>query len=733
MSNKTNNIFPQPKCIERYNNNAYNLYLSNKCCPCISYDIHYCNCKCHQKNKIIKLRNSSQFSKNNSSYISSQCDTNPYLQKTNLNKNETFCDKKTYEIYSSCSPIKKKETNMPKNVIEDLQYLQKKINNDQTTLLQLLNPNCQKEKITNPYINSYFSKSNKGNSLKEINNIYCCNDNKSFIQNLFEINKTREKNEMNKSVNTNKKHICDLNFNYGYNNLFKNENGSKSVNDFSYIYNNNIDTNPRNKNKKFTYSRSSGLYRVGSSDDYRTNNCCCVIRNCLIDKNIDNSCFNIKDYCCENNSQLPIRTYEYKRSEFNNLNKIDRNYSIEFKNNKKPDFKNNKLYTSNFNFLIKEKNLSNKKSKKKIIKRMKEIITKKIVKKNKSKMSKSNKNNKSNLISKLNIDNNLTIEEKTTKNFYTNLKRNIPISQKTIFTIFTNENRLSILCFDLENKIFSLQDFDDFSDFEKNYFESLNNNTNGNIIITINNNLYIITGKNYDIFYEFVSSKKSMNKLCNLKNNHSNGTIVFHNNKFFCLSGDFNKKIEIYYETKNEWKNLNDCLNERSNSFAIIYNNKYLFNIFGYNYPTKKCLSTIEYMDISELDNNNFTEWKYLEYKNSDKLSLNIKNFFCINYFDQKLIIVGGYNGKIDTYEKQFIQILFGDNNNLDDAFVEVVERKFKDIDKNKKYLFNGQYGYYIGNKNELFYGVFDSDFNCHVFQVSNMGHDVYYICNSNI
>ena len=280
----------------------------------------------------------------------------------------------------------------------------------------------------------------------------------------------------------------------------------------------------------------------------------------------------------------------------------------------------------------------------------------------------------------------------------------------------------------MENKIFSLQDFDDFSDFEKNYFETINDDTNGNILITINCNLFIITGKNYDIFYEFVSSKKSMIKLCNLKNNHSNGVLVYYNNKFFCISGDFNKKAEVYSESKNEWKNLNNCLIERSNSFAVVYDNKYLFNIFGYNYPTKECLNSIEYMDITELDNN-ITEWKDLKYKNNDSLSLNIKNFFCINYLDQKLIIVGGYNGKDNVHEKNFIQIIFGNNNNLDEAIVERVERKYKDIDKNKKYLFNGQYGYHIGDKNEIFYEVFDSDFNCHVFQVSNMGHDVYYIC----
>ena len=95
MNSKVSNIFQQPKCIERYNNNTYCPYLPKKCCPCISFNIHYCNCKCHRKNKLAQFRNSSQLSRHNTSYIPSQCIKNPYYQQSDLNQNATFFEKKT--------------------------------------------------------------------------------------------------------------------------------------------------------------------------------------------------------------------------------------------------------------------------------------------------------------------------------------------------------------------------------------------------------------------------------------------------------------------------------------------------------------------------------------------------------------------------------------------------------------------------------------------------------------
>ena len=168
-------------------------------------------------------------------------------------------------------------------------------------------------------------------------------------------------------------------------------------------------------------------------------------------------------------------------------------------------------------------------------------------------------------------------------------------------------------------------------------------------------------------------------------------------------------------------------ITERSNSGTCIINNKnskYILNIFGYNYPTNEYLNTIEYLDIDDKD----AYWKYLNYNNQSLIPLDISNFFCINYNDEKIILIGGYNENENKYNDKFIQINL-ESNFENNCLIEETERKLKDIDFNKKIIFynNGYKSYFKKNKNEIFYGIFDNNLNCHLFQSSNLAHDIFY------
>jgi hypothetical protein len=340
------------------------------------------------------------------------------------------------------------------------------------------------------------------------------------------------------------------------------------------------------------------------------------------------------------------------------------------------------------------------------------------------------------LSSKLNLDTNLSLsdENEMVDNKANVIQRNIDISSKTIFTIYHNNQKPMILAFDIDNKTFSFQDYSDFGNFEENYKLSFNTKENdnisneGNLYITIDTNLYIITGKNHDMLYMFDSIKKSIIKLCSLQNNHSNGSLLNYENNIICCSGHYNKKVEMYSINKNEWTNLPEMLIERSNSFACLVNNrdnKYIFNVFGFNSQTKEYLNTIEYLILNQKDSN----WNLLKYNNPNLISLNLSNLFCVNYYDNKIIIIGGYNGKDNKYINKFIQFILDKDNFENNIIVEETERKFKDIDINKKYLFCKGYKNYNDN-NEIFYEVFDNQFNCHLFQKSNLAHDVFYFHN---
>ena len=353
-------------------------------------------------------------------------------------------------------------------------------------------------------------------------------------------------------------------------------------------------------------------------------------------------------------------------------------------------------------------------------------------------------NNKSNLLSKMHIDTNLSLDDEMDNYYKLKLNTNIEISSKTIFTIYNISNKLFILCFDFINRKFSLRDFADYGKFEENYKLSLktkaninseNKLTDGNLFLSKGEYLYIITGKNHDMLYVYDSAKRTMNKLCSLNNNHSNGALIdFSNNNLLCISGDFNKKVELFSISKNEWNAyLSETLIERSN-YAFCLIKKSIFLLFGKNYPTNEYLNTIEYYD---LNNNNFNGWKYLNFKNQNNLvKMNICNGIGINYENKKIIVVGGFNGLEKKDEQYFVQVVLDDEDNFENnnSIVERTERKLKDIDKNKKYYFHGGQIISVENndaqKNKLFYFIsMDNEFNCHTIQISNLAHDVYYNC----
>jgi hypothetical protein len=416
--------------------------------------------------------------------------------------------------------------------------------------------------------------------------------------------------------------------------------------------------------------------------------------------------------------------------------KIEKNYNLSYY----PTSHINNIHKNNLTISKEETQIIYNPNKKNQYYKQNETVSEKIQKLIKQKAY-NNNNNHVSLSTKLNLDTNLSLSDESEKENESNIinnhivQRNIDISQKTIFTIFNKNKKPLILAFDLENKIFSFQDYSDFGHFEENYLLSINNddknnNNNknfGNLFITIDTNLYVITGKNYDKLFMFDSLKKTMVKLSNLKNNHSNGNLLNYENNIICLSGDFNKKVEIYSINRNEWNDLPEMMIERSNSSSFVINNKentYILNAFGFNFPTKEYLNTIEYLIFNK--KNSF--WQYLKYNNPKLLLLNISNLFCINYEDNRIIIIGGNNEKEKYYNDKFMQILLDENDFKNNAIVEETGRKLKDANINKKYYFcQGCKTYCIEDKQEIFYAIFDSEYNCHLFQRSNLAHDIFY------
>ena len=274
------------------------------------------------------------------------------------------------------------------------------------------------------------------------------------------------------------------------------------------------------------------------------------------------------------------------------------------------------------------------------------------------------------------------------------------------------------MCYDMKSKGFYFFDFADYNNFSSNY---ISDDDNGNILLSYNSLLYIITGKNYDMFYCFNAEKKGMEKLCSLKNNHSKGNLITYHNSIICLSGQHNKKCEIYSIIKNEWNEMKEMNIERSEFGSCIINDKYLFCIFGFNYPKNEYLNTIEYLDLLDEDCN----WEYLNYKNEKLLSMYIKGLLSINYNDEKIILIGGYNGELNKPIEEFSQLILG-NNFIEESYIDKVNRKLKDINKNKLYIFNSGITEIKDEKNRLYNIAYDNEDRIHIFEIRTMTHDVF-------
>ena len=686
--------------------------------------------------KTIELNNNNDIEDKNNKYLNNYHKKNKYRSYLNsAKKRDKIIDnliknRKRKDVYLNLEQNKNavKSNNVHKMINKNKNYENKDFNED--------NYFCDKNKISNNPINykneyekNYSNNTSRTNNYKYLREIQNLNQkhNKNYKLNINSLNEDKNLYKNTNKYNNikNKDDIDNNNNNYNYN-LDKND---KIKNIISNSYNNNI----KNNNLSicsFCFSIKCYNKKLDSTSVKDEIN---YIKNQLIKKDKE-----ILEYKSKIN--LLTKELEFYKNEIKNyendkkLNSIyNKKYSenhLVYRKKSKDEIKTNH---NEYNKYQKEKdNLKN------LIKNDNNLginyINENINKDNNNKNNNNNniiiKNKRKDKIidlsSKLNINTDLNISKD--KNYISSHFQNKNISDKCIFTISSLTKSKSILCFDYSNKVFSFRDYADFGEFQENYLLSFENNNeylkNNSIFLVINYNFFIVTGENCDMLYVYNSLKRTMNKLCSLKNNHSNGNLINYSNDIICISGSYNKKVELYNQSKNQWINLPELQIERRNFTACILKNKYIFCLFGYNFPSRQYLNTIEYLDM---ENYKTSSWRYLNYKNEDLLSLYIINAIGINYNDEKIIIVGGNNGQENKPNEYFYQIIISENFEKDkESYVEKIKRKLKDINKNKCYLFNKGYNKFLDNNN-LFYLAFDDYLRAHLFQVNNMAHDVFY------
>ncbi len=103
--------------------------------------------------------------------------------------------------------------------------------------------------------------------------------------------------------------------------------------------------------------------------------------------------------------------------------------------------------------------------------------------------------------------------------------------------------------------------------------------------------------------------------------------------------------------------------------------------------------------------------------------------FLCLQFSDNKLVLVGGYNGNTQNNEKYYIEVNITQNfENGEDNNIVRSNKKIKEIEKNDKYIFSNGKTEIFDEINNIFYHVgFDNEYHCHVFQSNNSFHNIYY------
>ena len=343
------------------------------------------------------------------------------------------------------------------------------------------------------------------------------------------------------------------------------------------------------------------------------------------------------------------------------------------------------------------------------------------------------------LLHKLNITKDVTNSNSKIINIINNnFIKDLKLNEKIIYIIYPYDDNINALIFEPILKKFSIQKIIDNANFSKNYTNNINPNkninyvnyNNGNIFLYNEGYLYIVTGKNYNMFYKFDPYKKEINNLCKLKYNHSNGNLIFYDQRIFCLSGDFNKKVECFIESKNEWIEIPEMLSERSFFSSCIIKEQYLFVFFGYNNISKQYLNSIEFIDL--LCEN--AKWKYLYFENNDNLSLFLIGTLGINYDNKKIIIFGGYDDKIKKGNNCFYQLNL--KKNFDEENYEINDEKLSNIitinkgmefnNNNNCYFFNYGFNKYYDENNNLNITAFDSHFHAHIINLNNFSQEIF-------
>ena len=264
-----------------------------------------------------------------------------------------------------------------------------------------------------------------------------------------------------------------------------------------------------------------------------------------------------------------------------------------------------------------------------------------------------------------------------------------------------------LLCFNLKQKKFISVDPKGYDVFYQSY------TPNGSISYNTLSGLFVLSGPNFDTLYYYSSKNNSIVKFFTFKFNHQNGIIFLDTSSKYLLavSGTNTNKVErLCFETQviDELPSLNSTRGEAS--CCLVNDVVYVF--FGYSPEKKKCLDSVEYLDMKNVEEG----WKLIEL---NEKQFELKGVSVARLGAREMIIVGGENGKGEANKNM---IYF----NADEKKMTKLEKTLPEGDKKKEYLFkkNSMFNFFAEG-DTICYANIDDDNCVHVID-NNLKYELF-------
>ena len=267
------------------------------------------------------------------------------------------------------------------------------------------------------------------------------------------------------------------------------------------------------------------------------------------------------------------------------------------------------------------------------------------------------------------------------------------------------------------------------------------------IILSITNGFFIITGEKTNNFYYYNKKTNYIYDLSKLYFSHNKGALLkINNDQIMCISGINSVDVEMYYIKDNIWLNLPKMNYSHTESSYMIYNNNIIFSFFGYDYTKKKYIDNIEFLPLK----NYYSEqtWNKININENNNLNYTLRNhsiFYRLNKENNNskdIFIVGGYNqsGRNNGLIQIFIEELQTNDYNFEFNidFKKYEENKVKikgnnnvSLDKYNNmdniFLFSNEFNQFFDEENNLFYSYnYDNNFNIHIIDNFTLKHTIY-------